>query len=103
MEVTERVMESSSEDELESGEEEVEQVLSLETLGGRSRGLSHAELSALSPEPQALKSRALRKTAELQALNPELQALKSRALRKTADPQDFTLNPWPRSLNPGAS
>jgi len=82
VEVTERVMESSSEDELESGEEEVEQVLSLETLGGRSRGLSHAELSALSPE---------------------LQALKSRALRKTADPQDFTLNPWPRSLNPGAS
>ena len=82
MEVTERIMESSSEDELESGEEEVEQVLSLETLGGRSRGLSH-------PEPSAL--------------NPELQALESRASRKTADPQDFTLNPWPRSLNPGAS
>lgn len=103
-------MESSSEDELESGEEEVEQVLSLETLGGRSRGLSHPEPSALNPDLQALKSLALRKTAELQALNPELQALnpdlqalKSRALRKTADPQDFTLNPWPRSLNQGAS
>jgi hypothetical protein len=83
VEVTERIMESSSEDESESGEEEVEQVLSLTTPGGRSRGLSH-------------KSRAL--CAEPWTLNPETSSVEEDSWSTRLDTDPLAQNPEPHIL-----